>query len=50
MLSDVNKEVFKTYGVPKGIYGLVAVARVTFIVDKKGIVRFVFVQIMNEVD
>jgi len=46
----VDKEVFKTYGVPKGMYGLVAVARVTFIVDKKGVVRFVFVQIMDDVD
>jgi len=39
VLSDVDKETFKAYGIGKGIMGLVAVARVTFIVDKKGIVR-----------
>ncbi|KAF8964287.1 thioredoxin-like protein [Flammula alnicola] len=39
VLSDVNKEAVKAYGIGKGILGLVAVARVTFIIDKKGIVR-----------
>jgi len=39
VLSDVNKETFKAYGIGKGILGLVPVARVTFIVDKKGVVR-----------
>lgn len=39
VLSDVKKEVFKVYGIGKGMLGLAAVARVTFIVDKKGIVR-----------
>lgn len=47
VLSDVDKEVCKAYGIPKGMYGLVAVARVTFIVDKKGIVRDALDATMN---
>jgi peroxiredoxin Q/BCP len=39
VLSDEKKETFKAYGIGKGIWGLVPVARVTFIVDKKGVVR-----------
>jgi len=39
VLSDINKETFKAYGIGRGILGLVSVARVTFIVDKKGIIR-----------
>lgn len=39
----MDKETFKAYGIGKGMLGLVAVARVTFIVDKKGVVRQVWV-------
>jgi peroxiredoxin Q/BCP len=39
VLSDVDKEAFKAYGIGKGMMGMTAVARVTFIIDKKGIVR-----------
>jgi len=39
VLSDVDKETFKAYGIGKGMLGLVGVARVTFIVDKNGVVR-----------
>jgi peroxiredoxin Q/BCP len=35
----VKKETFKAYGIGKGMMGFVPVARVTFIVDKKGVVR-----------
>ncbi|KAF8817025.1 peroxiredoxin Q [Phlegmacium glaucopus] len=47
VLSDVGKETFKTYGIGKGILGLVAVARVSFIVDKKGVVRDALDATMN---
>ncbi|PPQ77479.1 hypothetical protein CVT25_011348 [Psilocybe cyanescens] len=47
VLSDVKKEVFKVYGIGKGMLGLAAVARVTFIVDKKGIVRDALDATMN---
>ena len=43
VLSDVDKETFKAYGIGKGMMGLTAVARVTFIIDKKGIVRRVLI-------
>ncbi|KAF8158391.1 peroxiredoxin Q [Crassisporium funariophilum] len=39
VLSDTKKEAFKTYGIGKGMLGFVPVARVTFVIDKKGIVR-----------
>ncbi|PPQ65863.1 hypothetical protein CVT26_000797 [Gymnopilus dilepis] len=39
VLSDVDKVAFKAYGVGKAMFGLIPSARVTFIVDKKGIVR-----------
>ncbi|KJA16916.1 hypothetical protein HYPSUDRAFT_46821 [Hypholoma sublateritium FD-334 SS-4] len=39
VLSDTSKETFKAYGIGKGVLGLVPVARVTFVIDKKGIVR-----------
>jgi len=39
VLSDVDKSTFKAYGIGKGMLGFTPVARVTFIVDKKGIVR-----------
>ena len=39
MLSDVNKEVIKALKVGSGMMGLAAVARVTYVIDKKGIVK-----------
>jgi len=39
VLSDIDKSTFKAYGIGKGMFGLTPVARVTFIVDKKGVVR-----------
>lgn len=39
VLSDVDKETFKAYGIGKWMMGFSSVARVTFIIDKKGIVR-----------
>jgi peroxiredoxin len=41
VLSDVNKEVIKALKVGSGMMGLAPVARVTYIIDKKGIVRCV---------
>ncbi|KAF8908882.1 thioredoxin-like protein [Gymnopilus junonius] len=39
VLSDGDKSTFKTYGIGKGMFGFTPVARVTFVVDKKGTVR-----------
>ncbi|CAA7261488.1 unnamed protein product [Cyclocybe aegerita] len=39
VLSDVDKVAVTAYGVGKGLMGLATVARVTFIIDKKGILR-----------
>jgi len=39
VLSDVNKEAFQAYGIGRGVFGLLPVARVTFVIDKKGVVR-----------
>jgi peroxiredoxin Q/BCP len=41
LLSDVNKKVRKAFGVPADMLGLLP-GRVTYVVDKKGIVRHVF--------
>jgi peroxiredoxin Q/BCP len=41
LLSDVDKKVRKAFGVPTDFLGLLP-GRVTYIVDKKGIVRHVF--------
>jgi len=41
LLSDENKKVRKAFGVPADFLGLLP-GRVTYIVDKKGIVRHVF--------
>ena len=40
ILSDAKGEARKTYHVGKGLFGLVD-ARVTFLIDDKGIVRYV---------
>lgn len=39
VLSDPEGEVLKAYKVGRGIFGLTEVARVTFVIDKKGVVR-----------
>ncbi|KAH9933122.1 AhpC-TSA-domain-containing protein [Epithele typhae] len=39
VLSDEKGEVRKAYSVGKGLFGLVETARVTFIIDSKGVVR-----------
>ncbi len=41
ILSDESKEVFELYGIGRGMWGLVKVARVTFVVDREGIVKYV---------
>ena len=41
VLSDVNKEAVKAYKVGSGMLGFVPIARMSFIVDKKGILRWV---------
>ncbi|KDR82771.1 hypothetical protein GALMADRAFT_238291 [Galerina marginata CBS 339.88] len=47
VLSDIDRETFKAYGIGKGMMGLVPVARVTFVVDKKGVVRDALDATMN---
>ncbi|KAG5716723.1 hypothetical protein E4T56_gene16120 [Termitomyces sp. T112] len=39
VLSDVNGDAAKSYGIGKGLFGLAPVARVTVVIDKKGIIR-----------
>ena len=39
MLIDTSGEARKAYSVGKGLFGLAETARVTFIIDSKGIVR-----------
>jgi peroxiredoxin Q/BCP len=41
LLSDVDNSVRKAFGVPADLFGLLP-GRVTYIVDKKGIVRHIF--------
>ncbi len=41
LLSDVNKQVRKAFGVPGDMLGLLP-GRVTYVVDKQGIVRHIF--------
>jgi peroxiredoxin Q/BCP len=41
VLSDVDGVVLKAYKVGRGMLGMIDVARITFIIDKKGIVRCV---------
>ncbi|EKM79444.1 hypothetical protein AGABI1DRAFT_114007 [Agaricus bisporus var. burnettii JB137-S8] len=47
VLSDVSKSVAGLYGVGRGMWGIAAIARVTFVIDKKGIVRDAFEGTMN---
>lgn len=41
LLSDTNKEVEKLFGVKRNLFGLL-LERVTFIVDKEGIIQYIF--------
>ncbi|WP_339811312.1 peroxiredoxin [uncultured Imperialibacter sp.] len=41
LLSDKGKKVEKLFGVPRALFGLMT-GRVTFVVDKKGLIRHVF--------
>ncbi|TFK74779.1 AhpC-TSA-domain-containing protein [Pluteus cervinus] len=47
ILSDEKGEAVKAYGVGKGMFGMVSVARVTFIIDKTGKVRDALDATMN---
>ncbi|RXW22463.1 hypothetical protein EST38_g3387 [Candolleomyces aberdarensis] len=47
VLSDTEKEVPKLYGIGKGFFGFAPIARVTFIVDKDGIIRDALDATMN---
>ncbi|EAU85749.1 hypothetical protein CC1G_04966 [Coprinopsis cinerea okayama7 len=47
ILSDVKKEAVAKYRVPRGMAGLVPVARVTFVIDSKGVVRDALDTTMN---
>jgi peroxiredoxin Q/BCP len=47
VLSDVDKKTSKMYGVGKGMMGLAPIARVTFIIDRKGIIRDALDATMN---
>ena len=42
VLSDESKDIFQLYGVGKGMWGLTRVARVTFVIDREGTVKYVF--------
>lgn len=41
LLSDINDELRNTFGLPKSYFGLIK-GRVTFVIDKQGIIQFVF--------
>jgi len=46
LLSDENGEVEKLFGVPRTALGLIA-GRVTYIIDKNGVVRHIFNSLLN---
>lgn len=46
LLSDTNKSVRNLFGVPNGLLGLLP-GRVTYVIDKKGIIRYVFKSQVN---
>jgi thioredoxin-dependent peroxiredoxin len=53
VLSDVEGKALKAYKVGRGMLGMINVARITFIIDKKGIVRcvlFYFVCVASLLD
>lgn len=41
LLSDIDDKLRNTFGLPKSYFGLIK-GRVTYIIDKKGIIQFVF--------
>ncbi|GAA4361014.1 peroxiredoxin [Hymenobacter saemangeumensis] len=41
LLADVDNEVRKLYEVPRAMLGLIP-GRVTFVIDKKGVIRYIF--------
>jgi len=47
VLSDIDGEAVKAYGIGKGMMGISAIARVTVVIDKKGIVRDTLDATMN---
>jgi len=47
VLSDVEGKALKAYKVGRGMLGMTNVARITFIIDKKGIVRCVRVSVFG---
>ncbi|KAF8895459.1 thioredoxin-like protein [Infundibulicybe gibba] len=47
VLSDESGEAFKAYKIGKGMFGLTNVARVTFIIDEKGVVQDTLDATMN---
>ncbi|KAF9454712.1 peroxiredoxin Q [Macrolepiota fuliginosa MF-IS2] len=47
VLSDESKDIFQLYGIGRGMWGIVQVARVTFVIDQKGIVRDALEGTMN---
>lgn len=46
LLADVKKEVRKLFGVPKSALGMLP-GRVTYIIDKKGVIKYVFNDMMH---
>ncbi|MCT7951787.1 peroxiredoxin [Ancylothrix sp. C2] len=46
LLSDTGNQVRKTYGVPAAAFGLLP-GRVTYVIDKDGVIRHIFNSMMN---
>jgi thioredoxin-dependent peroxiredoxin len=46
LLSDPGRKVHELYGVEKGFFGLIS-GRVTFVIDRKGIIRQTFDSLIN---
>lgn len=46
LLSDTNNQLRKLYGVPAAAFGLLP-GRVTYVIDKEGVVRHIFNSMMN---
>ncbi|HIK28302.1 MAG: peroxiredoxin [Oscillatoriaceae bacterium SKW80] len=46
LLSDTNNQLRKLYGVPAAAFGLLP-GRVTYVIDKQGVVRHIFNSMMN---
>jgi len=39
VLSDSGMKVSKLFGISQGLFGIARISRVTFVIDKKGVVR-----------